>query len=231
MKNIQSPLKTLIIIPAHNEQDNIEKTMQDIQSSLGHFDYLIINDCSTDQTPEILDRNHYRHVDLPVNLGLSGAVQTGYKYAYENGYDCAVQFDGDGQHQARYIQDMEREILNGNDIVIGSRFITQKKNHSMRMIGSRIISSLIKFKTGKKIQDPTSGMRMLNRKMIFDFAYNMNREPEPDTLVHQLRKHKIQIKEIQVEMNEREGGTSMYSNPWNSVKYMASMIISILFLS
>ena len=224
-------MKTLIIIPAHNEQANIEKTVQDVRSSLEEFDYLIINDCSSDQTADILDRNHFSHVDLPINLGLSGAVQTGYKYAYEHGYDCAVQFDGDGQHQAKYIRTMIKEIENGNDIVIGSRFVTEKKDHSLRMIGSRILSNLIFFRTGKSIKDPTSGMRMLNRKMLFDYAYNMNRQPEPDTLVYQLHKNKVKIKEVQVEMNKRDGGTSMYNSLWSSTKYMASMIISILFLS
>lgn len=223
-------MKTLVIIPAYNEQANIVKTVKDLSDNLQNCDYLIINDCSTDKTADILDANGYPHIDLPVNLGLSGAVQAGYKYAYENGYDCAVQFDGDGQHQAKYIEDMSKQIEDGFDIVIGSRFVSEKKGFSLRMIGSRIITGLIFLKTGKTITDPTSGMRMLNRHMLFDYAYKMNRDPEPDTLVVQLR-HKAKIKEIQVYMKDREGGTSMYNQLWPSVKYMVSIILSIIFLS
>ncbi|MBQ1326386.1 MAG: glycosyltransferase family 2 protein [Solobacterium sp.] len=225
-----SEVRTLIIIPAYNEQDSIEKTVADIEQNLPGFDYLIVNDGSTDRTGELLDERGYSHIDLPVNLGLSGAVQGGYKYAYQMGYDCAVQFDGDGQHQARYIMDMVKEIENGYDIVIGSRFVNKKKDHSLRMIGARILTVLIRLRTGTRVADPTSGMRLLNRKMIHDYAYNMNRQPEPDTLAYQLRRG-AKIKEVQVEMNERTAGVSLYKGLWPAAKYMISMIISIIFLS
>lgn len=223
-------MKVLIIIPAYNEQDNIVNTIHDISSTLETCDYLVINDCSTDNTANILDENHFNHIDLPVNLGLSGAVQAGYKYAYINGYDCAVQFDGDGQHEAKFIPEMIQKIENGADIVIGSRFLNKKKDLSLRMIGSRILTFLIKMKTHKTITDPTSGMRMLNRKMLFDYAYTMNRDPEPDTLVLQFR-HNAKIEEIQVSMKPRLGGASMYNQLWPSAKYMISMILSIIFLA
>ncbi len=223
-------LRTLIIIPAYNEQDSIDRTIADIETHLPGFDYLVVNDGSSDRTGELLDEKGYNHIDLPVNLGITGAVQGGYKYAYEKGYDCAVQFDGDGQHQARYITDMVNEIEKGYDIVIGSRFVTKRKDHSLRMIGSRIIGVLIRLRTGVRIADPTSGMRMLNRRMIYDYAYNMNRQPEPDTLAYQLRRG-AKISEIQVEMNERTAGVSLYKGLWPAAKYMISMIISIIFLS
>ena len=223
-------MKALIIVPAYNEQDSLRKTIDDIETHLPGMDYVIINDCSTDQSEELICRNHFNHITLPVNLVLSGAVQTGYKYAYENGYDCAVQFDGDGQHQAKYINEMVNQIEQGYDIVIGSRFVNLRKDHSLRMFGSRILTCLIKMKTHFRISDPTSGMRMLNRKMLYDYAYNMNRQPEPDTLVYQL-KHGAKIKEIQVEMNERTAGKSIYGSLWPSFKYMLIQIISILFLS
>lgn len=225
-------MKTLIIIPAYNEQDNILKVIDDLETNLKGWDYVVINDCSKDNTGKILDEHHINHIDLPVNLGISGGVQMGYKYAYYNNYDAAIQFDGDGQHQAIYIPEMEKEIENGYDIVIGSRFaeMDRKKDMSLRMIGSRIIVLLIKLMTGKTVNDPTSGMRMLNRKMIYDYAFNMNRNPEPDTLAYQIKRG-AKVKEIQVEMNLRMGGVSFYSGLFNSAKYMIKMIFSILFFT
>lgn len=222
-------MKICLIIPAYNEEKSILTVIDDIKQNLSKCDYVVINDCSTDNTENILCDNDINHVALPVNVGLSGAVQTGFKYAYTNGYDCAIQFDGDGQHQAKYVMELSREIAKGNDIVIGSRFVTEKKDFSMRMIGSRIISTLIKLKTGIFINDPTSGMRMFNREMMKDYAYNINRKPEPETLVYQLKNGR-KIKEIQVEMNEREGGISLYSSVFASLKYMIKTIIAIVFI-
>ena len=125
---------------------------------------------------------------------------------------------------------MVKEIENGYDIVIGSRFVVKRKGHSLRMLGARILTVLVKWRTGVRIADPTSGMRMLNRKMIYDYAYNINRRPEPDTVVYQMRRG-AKIKEVQVEMNERTAGESLYKGLWSSAKYMISMVISIIFLS
>ena len=133
-------MKTLVIVPAYNEAENIKKVIEDLEKNLCNYDYIVIDDCSTDKTKKILEENDIPHVSLPVNLGLAGAVQTGYKFAYENGFDCAIQFDGDGQHQAKYINLMAKEIEKGADIVIASRFINSKKNHSLRMMGSRILT-------------------------------------------------------------------------------------------
>lgn len=222
-------MKVLVIVPAYNEEKNILNTIKDLEKYKNYFDYIIINDCSTDKTEDILLSKKINHISLKINLGLSGAVQTGYKFAYENGYDAAIQFDGDGQHQAKYIKDLS-EHLEEADIVIGSRFVTTKKNSSMRMIGSRLLSLLIKIKTGVYISDPTSGMRIINRKCLYDFAYNINFRPEPDTLVTEIRKGFV-VKEIQVKMNERNEGTSLYSSPLNAISYMVRMIISIIFVS
>ena len=223
-------MKTLIIIPAFNEGENLLRVINDIKLNLKKCDYIFINDCSTDDSEKLLREFHLRHINLPVNLGLAGAVQTGYRYAWDNNYDCAIQFDGDGQHQAKYRPGMIEEIENGADIVIGSRFLNNKKNYSLRMLGSRVLTALIKLVTGRRISDPTSGMRMLNRSMIYDYAFNMNRKPEPDTLVYQMRRG-AKIVEIQVEMNERIAGESLYDGLWNSIKYMLKMTISIIFLS
>lgn len=222
-------MKVCLIIPSYNEQDNILHVYQDIIQHT-NYDYIFINDCSTDKSLEIFEENHLNVIHLPINLGLSGAVQTGYKYAYEHGYDCAVQFDGDGQHQAKYIDDLVKAIEEGNDIAIGSRFVTEKRDFSLRMIGSRILSACIFLKTGKQINDPTSGFRMLNRKMMRDYAYHMNRKPEPDTLVYQMKRG-AKIKEVQVTMEERNAGESMYKSIFASFVYMLKMIISIIFIS
>lgn len=221
-------MKVCLIIPSYNEEDNILNVYNDIKNNT-NYDYVFIDDCSTDNSSKIFKDNNINVLSLPINLGLNGAVQTGYKYAYERGYDCAAQFDGDGQHQAKYIKDLVNAIEEGNDIAIGSRFVTKKREFSLRMIGSRLISFFIFIKTGKQINDPTSGFRMLNRKMIEDYAYHMNRKPEPDTLVYQI-KQGMKIKEVQVSMKDRIAGQSIYKSALSSIKYMIKMIVSILFI-
>lgn len=221
-------MRTLVIIPAYNEELNIKKTVEDVITNAPFVDYIVINDGSHDKTLSILKQNGYQYINNICNLGLFGAVQTGFRYAMANQYDCAIQFDGDGQHSAKYIKYMIDELQNGNDIVIGSRYVTEKKPFSMRMIGSRFISVAIKLITGKLITDPTSGFRAYSSSCISDYALDSNNPPEPDTLVYMLRKGK-KIKEIQVEMKEREFGES-YLNLSNSIRYMSRMIISIFFI-
>lgn len=223
-------MKVLVIIPAYNESENIERVVNNLVKEDTGCDYVIINDCSKDRTGEILDVNNFNHIDLPINLGLTGAVQTGYKYAYENGYDAAVQFDGDGQHLPQYIPFMVKEIEEGNNIVIGSRFINEKKSFSLRMLGSRMISFAIKITTGKMITDPTSGMRMIDRELIKDYAYEINRKPEPDTLAYQIKKG-YKVKEIQVQMEDRIAGTSIYAGFMSSIMYMLRVMITIIFFN
>ena len=221
-------MKVLLIIPAYNESLNIEKTILDVTTNT-NYDYVIINDCSKDNTKEICEKNNFNILSLPINYGLTSGIQLGMKYAYQNGYDIAVQFDGDGQHQAKYIKDLLKEIENENcDIAIGSRFVTKKKPKSMRMIGSRLIAGTIRMTTGKKIKDPTSGMRAYNKKAIEMFVKNASLTPEPDTLVYMLKKQ-LKIREVQVEMSDREFGES-YLNPIKSVQYMINMFFSILFI-
>lgn len=220
--------KVLVIIPAYNEESNIEKVVYDIQTNAVDVDYVVVNDGSKDQTLEILKRNHYNYIDSICNLGLFGAVQTGFRYSLENDYDCAIQFDGDGQHLAKYIPLLVDEISKGNDIVIGSRFVNEKKPISARMLGSRLISTSIKLVTGKSIKDPTSGFRAYNKSCIKEYALGMNNPPEPDTLVYMLKKGK-KVKEVQVKMKDRESGES-YLNLTNTVKYMSRMIISIFLI-
>ena len=166
---------------------------------------------------------------MPVNLGLAGAFQTGIKFAYRNGYDAAVQLDGDGQHDPKYIRDMinEMEICNA-DIVIGSRFKSKKQPLTTRMIGSRMINLAIRLTTGVKITDPTSGMRIYSKKMLKEFANTMNYGPEPDTLSYLIR-NGAKVSEVQVEMRDRTAGES-YLTLAKSLRYMLHMVISIIFI-
>ena len=180
-------MKTLIIVPAYNEALNIEKTINDITTNTD-YDYVVINDCSKDNTKEVCEKNGYNLVSLPVNYGLTSAIQVGMKYAKQNGYDIAIQFDGDGQHDARYLQKLVEKIENENvDVAIGSRFVEKKKPFTARMLGSRLISCAIKLTTFKKITDPTSGMRAYGKKAIDLFNCNASLTPEPDTVVFMIK--------------------------------------------
>lgn len=220
-------MKTLVIIPAYNESENIESLIKDINSY--GYDYLIINDCSTDNTEEILTKNNFKHLSLPINLGLAGVTRVGFKYGRDYNYDCVINVDGDGQHPPKYIHSLIKEIENGADYVVGSRFYSEKKPFSLRMVGSRLICFFIKAKTGKKVTDPTSGMRALGKRAINEFAESMNFYAEPDALCYLLHKG-YNVKEVQVDMKERETGTSYFASPLKSVYYMLSVIISILFI-
>ena len=221
-------MKTLVVIPAYNEALNIEKTVHDLEVNAPDVDYVVVNDGSKDNTLEVLRKNHFNYIDGFCNLGLFGAVQTGFKLALKEDYDVVIQFDGDGQHSAKYIEPLVKEIENENSIVIGSRFVDEKKPFTARMIGSRFIAGAIKLVTGKTITDPTSGFRAYDRACIKDYALEMNNPPEPDTLVYMLRKQR-KIKEIQVQMSEREFGES-YLNLVNTIKYMSRMMVSIFLI-
>lgn len=222
----EAAMRLLIIIPAYNEEDNIIRVVNTIKEKYSEYDYVVVNDGSTDHTSRRCHKEGIEIIDLPVNLGLAGAFQTGLKYAYYKDYDCALQFDADGQHRSDYVEAMLKKLEEGYDIVIGSRFVTKKKEKSLRMIGARMLTVAIKLTTGKRISDPTSGMRMFNKAMIKEFATNMNYGPEPDTISY-LLKQGASIAEVQVEMNERVAGTS-YLNFTRSAMYMFRMMISIL---
>lgn len=221
-------MKTLIIIPAYNEEANIERAVSTVKRACPQFDYLVVNDGSRDNTEAICTEKGYHFVSHPVNLGLAAAIQTGMMYAYKNGYDAAIQFDGDCQHDPDYIEAMVEEINKGYNIVIGSRFVTEKKPKSMRMFGSNLIESAIKITTGKTLKDPTSGMRMYDKSMIKKLAFAPDLGPEPDTVALLIKKG-ASFSEIQVVMHDREAGES-YLNFSASVNYMARMMVSILVL-
>ena len=193
------------------------------------YDYIIINDCSKDNTKEVCEKNNYNCISLPINYGLTSGIQIGMKYAKLNNYDIAIQFDGDGQHEAKYLKNLVEKIEKENcDVAIGSRFVINKKPISMRMLGSFLISLAIKITTLKTIKDPTSGMRAYNKKAIDEFVKNSSLTPEPDTLVYMLKKG-MKIEEVQVEMREREFGES-YLKPLKAAEYMINMFFSIIFI-
>lgn len=220
-------MKVLIIIPAYNEELNIVKTVEDVKKNT-NYDYVVINDGSKDNTKEVCEKEKFNLVSLPINYGLTSAIQVGMKYALANNYDIAIQFDGDGQHQAKELNKLVEEIENGNDISIGSRFVTKSKPKTMRMLGSNLITAIIKLTTGVTIKDPTSGMRAYNKATIKELVNNSGLSPEPDTIVYMLKKKK-KIKEVQVEMKEREFGES-YLKPLRAMKYMINMFCSIIFI-
>ena len=219
----------LVVIPAYNEDQNILRVVTELKNKYQQCDYLVVNDGSQDNTRKVCIQNKINMLDLPVNLGLSGAMRAGMRYADSYGYDYVVQLDGDGQHCPEYIDDMFQCMQDKKaDIVIGSRFKTELKPFSARMLGSRIISAAIWMTTGgKHIADATSGMRLYNKKMIKLFGYKINYCPEPDTLAYLLN-HGAHIEEIQVQMRERIAGTS-YLNFKNSLFYMIHILFNVLF--
>ena len=212
-------MKKLVIIPAYNESENIGNTVKEIKEKASDFDYVVINDCSSDKTLEILESNHLNYINLPVNLGIGGAVQTGYKYALEHDYDMAVQVDGDGQHDPAYLHSLEETLIKENaDMVIGSRFIKNEGFQSTfaRRMGIVYFTKMIKSLTGTTITDPTSGFRLVNKDVIALFANDYPRDyPEPESIVA-LLKRKKKVIEVPVQMKERQGGVSSI-RLWNSV--------------
>ena len=222
-------MKTLIIIPAYNEAENLPKLFKDLKASEGEFDILVINDCSKDNTEEICRQNNIKVVSLPVNLGIGGAVQTGYKYALRHNYDIAIQVDGDGQHDPQFIKYLIQRLNEGYDLCIGSRFIENEgfQSSKARRIGIRYFSWLIKLLTGKRITDPTSGFRACNRKVIELFANDYPIDyPEPETVVTVLR-NRLKVCEMPVIMRPRAGGVSSISST-NAIYYMIKVTLAII---
>lgn len=224
-------MKKIVIIPAYNEQGSIVETIKDIKTNAPEFDYIVINDCSKDNTLKICREKGIHVLNLPINLGIGGAVQTGYLYAYRNNYDIAVQFDGDGQHDAKFLEMMaetlERDKL---DMVIGSRFIENEgfQSSAVRRFGIRFFEVFIKILFGQRITDATSGMRMCNRKVMGLFIKDYPKDyPEPET-VSRLLRHKYKVKEVPVVMRERQAGVSSISSLGKSVYYMCKVSLAIL---
>lgn len=223
-------MKTIIIIPAYNEALGISEVVDNLQKNYPEYDYIIINDGSSDSTKRLCQEKGYKVLNLPINLGIGGAVQTGYKYAYENDFDIAIQMDGDGQHDASYINKLVEPIIKQNaDIVIGSRFIEKQgfQSSKTRRIGILFLSGLIRCCTGKKIIDVTSGFRAVNKRFIKIYAEDYSRDyPEPEAIVTAVM-YRGRILELPVIMKERQTGSSSI-NHWNSIYYMIKVTLAIL---
>ena len=225
-------MKILLIIPAYNEEENILATVKKIEEYSDDVDYIVINDGSKDKTLDILQKNNIQHINLVENLGIGGAVQTGYKYAYENGYDIAIQFDGDGQHDVNYIRKICEPIITGQaNMCIGSRYLDKTSSEFqstfMRRLGKNIISFILKICCKKKITDPTSGFRAIDKNIIEIFSKEYPADyPEPESIVTVLNNN-YKIEEVSVSMNERQGGTSSIK-VWNSIYYMFKVSLAII---
>ncbi len=230
MNAMSTQSKILVIIPAHNEELNIKKVIENLQEKAPQADYVIVNDYSRDNTREVCCINGYNYIDLPVNLGIGGGVQAGYQYALENGYDIAIQHDGDGQHDAAYIKDVVSPIIDGKaDIVIGSRFVTGEgfQSSGFRRLGINILSSLITLCCGVKVKDVTSGYRGVNRRFIEIYAAEYAQDyPEPEAIISGAM-YGAKIIEVPVVMHERTGGTSSISN-FKSIYYMLKVSLAII---
>lgn len=220
-------MKILAVIPAYNEEECIEATINELRTICPEIDYLVVNDGSKDSTKAICEEKGIPLVTLPINTGLSSGFRTGMKYAQRNGYDAVVQFDADGQHRPEFISVMAQTMQDKNaDIVIASRYLEGLKPTGARGLGSRLISSLIKMTSSTTITDPTSGMRMFNAKIIEHYAEDFDISPEPDTVALMARRG-MKVVEIPATMRERQGGESYFDIP-HIVGYMARMCTSIV---
>ena len=178
LKEGRSTVKLLIVIPAYNEEENIAGVVDEIRRVTPQYDFVVVNDGSHDDTAAICRRIGAPLLDLPTNLGLTGAFQTGIRYAYEKGYDAAIQIDADGQHDPKFIPEMaEKMQTDGADMIIASRFVNEKRPASMRMLGNTILDIAIRLTTGKKVSDPTSGMRLYGKRLLNLMAYDINSSP------------------------------------------------------
>lgn len=233
---MKSEKKILLIIPAYNESegivDNINTIKKYIKNCPYNLEYVVINDGSTDNEEEILKDNNINHIELIQNLGIGGAVQTGYMFAKENGYDIAVQFDGDAQHDIHSLPNLIEPVLRDEvDFTVGSRFLDESnsefKSSKLRQLGIKILSNLIYITSKIKIKDVTSGYRAGNKKVIEQFVKRYPRQyPEPESYMHLFAKN-IRVKEVGARMFERTTGESSI-NMIKGINYMISVSLSII---
>ena len=222
--------KVLLIIPAYNEEESLRSLIEEIKTVCPYVDYLVVNECSSGDTDSLLSELGANYITLPCNMGIGGAVQSGYRYAAQNGYDIAIQIDGDGQHDVRFVKDMVKLIEDKQaDVVIGSRFIDKEgfQSSQARRIGIRILSVLIHLMCGAKVKDVTSGFRAVNRRFIELFAENYPDDyPEPEVIVT-AKLYGAVIKELPVVMRERTTGKSSI-NLKRSIYYMIKVSLAII---
>ena len=223
-------MKVLVIVPAYNESESIEKVVDSLRTLGNEIDYLVVNDCSTDNEEQVLKKISANHIVLPVNLGIGGAVQAGYQYAVSNDYDIAIQIDGDGQHDPAYIHKLIEPLINGEaDMAIGSRFITKEgfQSSGLRRTGITMLSVLIRMVCGVKVYDVTSGFRATNRDMTRLYANEYAQDfPEPEAIVACVMAGG-KVKEVPVIMREREAGVSSIHS-FKSIYYMIKVSLAVI---
>jgi len=223
--------KILVIVPAFNECGNIGRTVEEIRHEAPHVDILVIDDGSIDATAKEASLAGGMVVSLPFNLGIGAAVQTGFQYARSYQYDIAVQVDGDGQHDSSFLEKIVEPIRrDGADMVVGSRFLEKKggyRSSFSRRVGINFFVHLINVLTGVKINDPTSGFRAYNKKMIILFSeYYPHDFPEPEAIVV-AQQAAARIIEVPVVMRKRESGSSSIRY-FKTLYYMAKVTLAIL---
>ena len=224
------PAKILVLIPCYNEEANIVAAVERLRTACPDVDYLVINDCSTDHSVELLKQHRYPYLDLPVNLGIGGGIQCGYVYARANGYDITVQMDGDGQHDPAYLDAIVEPVLRGElDMCIGSRFIKKEgfQTSFMRRVGIHFLSGMILLLSGNHVRDVTSGFRATNARMTAYFAEHYATDyPEPEAILAACLAG-FTVREAPVVMRERQGGVSSISS-LKSVYYMVKVSLALL---
>ena len=223
-------MRVLVMIPAYNEQDSILTVIKNLHDAQPGYDYIVINDCSTDRTRQLLDESNARYISLPINLGIGGGVQTGYKYALQEGYDIAVQMDGDGQHDPAFLQTIVRPVMEGEcDMCVGSRFLADGEFQTtfMRRFGINLLSFLIRIFGGVHIRDVTSGFRACNADLIRLYSSQYAQDyPEPEAIMTALVEG-YTVKEAGVHMHERMGGVSSIK-PMHSAYYMIKVSLAVI---
>lgn len=227
---MENSKKILIVIPAFNEEESVGKVVEEVKRHFPQADVLVVNDGSIDLTSDKAKIAGAIVLELPFNLGIGGAMQAGYKYAFEKGYDVAIQVDGDGQHNPKEISNLLQMLETKQvDMAIGSRFIdgsTEYKSSMMRRVGIAFFSKVISIIVGQKITDPTSGFRAANRKVIRLFASSYPQDyPEPEALVF-LSKRELKVAEVSVKMDQRYAGESSITKI-RSVYYVVKVLLAI----
>ncbi len=223
-------MRVLVIIPAYNEQEAIRSVVEELREKAPSYDYVVVNDCSADATERVLRENGYNYINEPVNLGIGGGVQTGYKYAVARGYDVAVQLDGDGQHDPAYLEAVVGPVARGEcDMCVGSRFIKKEgfQTSAMRRLGISFLKWLIYINCGVRVSDTTSGFRASSAALTEYFSQNYAQDyPEPEAILSAVRAG-FTVREAPVVMRERAGGNSSI-RPWHSAYYMVKVSLAII---
>ena len=226
--------KLLFVIPAYNEAENIQKVLTEIKKDVDYADIVVINDCSKDNTKEIVEKNNIKCISLPFNCGDSVAVQTGLKYAHENDYDYVIQFDADGQHIAKEAEKLYKAAKESKcDIIIGSRYLVDVGYSCplFRKIGTKLFSGMIKLFCHKKIADPLSGFQCLNKNVIKEYSKISGYPEYPDAnLIISMLYKGYSVYEVPTKMRLREFGESMHGGILKPLKYMIQMLYTIVFI-